>query len=153
MNRDRREALRRLGRLLENSGDRTVNAGRLADLIRNTGSYRWVGIYEISGNEIALIAWSGAGSPAFPRFPISQGLCGAAVSSGTTVVVGNVTKDPRSLTTFGSTRSEIVIPLKHPAAGKVFGVIDVESERLNAFTDDDRRFLEECARLIAARWK
>jgi GAF domain-containing protein len=147
------EFFRQLRELLEKPDDRPVRAGRLARLIRDAGAYRWVGIYEVSGNEIAVVAWSGAGSPAFPRFPINQGLCGAAVASGTTVRVGNVAKDPRYLTTFGSTRSEIVIPLKHSSDGKVVGLIDAESEQLNAFTDDDQTFLEECARLTAAFWE
>jgi L-methionine (R)-S-oxide reductase len=60
-----------------------------------------------------------------------------------------VTSDPRYLTTFGSTRSEIVVPILHPVTGVTLSLIDVESERVNAFTDDDRAFLEECASVLA----
>jgi putative methionine-R-sulfoxide reductase with GAF domain len=67
---------------------------------------------------------------------------------GASVIVGDVTKDPRYLTTFSSTRSEIVIPVLHSATGATLGIIDIESERPNAFKDDDRVFLEECASLL-----
>jgi putative methionine-R-sulfoxide reductase with GAF domain len=82
--------------------------------------------------------------------PVSRSLrASAAVSSGEAVVVGDVTTDPRYLTAFGSTRSEIIVPVIVPAARKVVGTIDVESEHKNAFTDDDRATLERCAAAIA----
>jgi L-methionine (R)-S-oxide reductase len=132
--------------------ERAAKARRAAELIRSAGSYRWVGVYDVIGDEIAVLAWSGPGSPAVPRFSVSQGLCGSAVRSGATVVVGDVTQDPRYLTTFGTTRSEIVVPVMSLARNAV-GVIDVESERLDAFTDQDRTFLEACGRAMASLWE
>ena len=138
-----------LGRALRSGDGRKATAERIAETIRSAGDYRWVGIYEVSGEEIAVIGWSGPGEPAYPRFPITQGLSGTAVSSGEAVVVGDVTTDPRYLTAFGSTRSEIIVPVIEPATGKVVGTIDVESEHKNAFTDVDRATLERCAAAIA----
>jgi GAF domain-containing protein len=69
--------------------------------------YRWVGLCEVTNVEIRAIAWTGADAPAFPRFPVTQGFCGAAVKARTSVIVGDVRNDPRYLTTFGSTQSEI----------------------------------------------
>ena len=125
-------------------GDRSTKVERAAEVIRRAGAYRWVGIYEVDGKEIAAVAWSGASGPVNLRFPIDQGLCGAAVYAGTTIVIGDVTKDPRYLTTFDSTWSEIVVPFVCPVTEISLGVIDVESERLNALTEDDRVILEEC---------
>ncbi|MBZ5596154.1 MAG: GAF domain-containing protein [Acidobacteriia bacterium] len=129
-----------------------AKAERIADHIRRSGNYRWVGIYEVNGGEIAILGWSGAGVPAHPRFPVAQGLCGAAVASRNTVIAGDVTRDPRYLTTFGSTRSEMVVPVFGPAGRGVVAVIDVESERVDAFTDEDRDFGERCASAIAGLW-
>ncbi len=137
--------LKEIRSVLEREDRRTATAERVAELIRRRGAYRWVGIYAVEDDEIAALAWRGPQEPAYPRFPASEGLCGATVRSGAAVVVGDVTKDPRYLTTFQSTRSEIVVPIVHPATRTALGVIDVESEQLNAFSDDDRRFLEECA--------
>ncbi len=139
--------------LLESPGDRTDKAKRIAEAIRIARDYRWIGIYTVEEKEIAVLAWSGTGTPAFPRFPVTHGLNGAAVSSRSTVVVDDVANDPRYLTTFGSTQSEIVVPVFNPATGTVVGTIDVESVEKQAFTDDDRAFLEECARAIARLWE
>ena len=131
--------------ILASSASRESKAKRIAEAIRLARDYRWVGIYEIDGSEIAVIGWSGPEAPSFPRFPITQGLNGAAVASRSAVAVNDVTLDPRYLTTFGSTQSEIVVPIVHPATKAVLGTIDVESVNKNAFTDADRAFLERCA--------
>jgi L-methionine (R)-S-oxide reductase len=146
---DESRLLDELGRVLRSADGRKAKAVRIAETIRSAGGYRWVGIYEVSDEEIAVIGWSGPGEPAYLRFPITQGLSGAAVSSGETIVVGDVITDPRYLTAFGSTRSEIIVPVKEPATRKVVGTIDVESEHKNAFTDADRATLERCAAAIA----
>ena len=119
-------------------------AERVAEEIRKAGDYRWVGIYEVGPEEISVIGWSGPDAPAHPRFPKDRGLCGAAAASGKTVVVGDVTEDPRYLTTLGTTRSEVVVPIKNEA-GKVVGLIDVESDQVEAFVPMDIRLLETSA--------
>lgn len=55
------------------------SAARLAAAIRRFGDYRWVGIYEVSAEEIGVVGWDGPGPPAHPRFPRTEGRCGAAV--------------------------------------------------------------------------
>jgi GAF domain-containing protein len=134
---------------LEEPGTRADRLRRAAAVIREAGPYRWVGIYDVLAGEIAIAAWSGPAAPAFPRFSIDRGLCGDAVRRGETVIVGDVTKDPRYLTTFGSTRSEIVVPILDSVSGHACGTLDVESERADAFGPDDRAFLEHCAAEIA----
>jgi len=125
---------------------------RMAERIREAGGYRWLGIYAVGRDEISVIGWSGPAPPAHPRFPKDRGLCGAAAASGSTVLVNDVAGDPRYLTTLGTTRSEIVVPVKR-ATGEVVGLIDVESERRDAFTSRDRELLEEFAPLAAGLWK
>jgi L-methionine (R)-S-oxide reductase len=136
--------------VLSSTEGRTAKAERIAGLIREAGKYRWVGLYEVSSDEIAVIAWSGPNAPAYPRFLVTQGLSGEAVRSGETVVVGNVQEDPRYLTTFATTLSEMIVPIKHPVTGQILGTIDVESDRLNAFEQDDRLLFEECARKLSS---
>jgi L-methionine (R)-S-oxide reductase len=140
-----------LRRVLASVDSRATKAERAAALIRRAGPYRWVGIYEVLPEEIAVIAWSGPGAPAHPRFPRTAGLNGAAVGTGEPVIVQDVASDPRYLTTLSGTRAEAVIPVKS-AAGEVVGTIDVESERADAFTDADRTLLEACAAALAPLW-
>lgn len=123
--------------------DRVRAAKRIADWIAGVRHYRWVGLYEVTPREIGMIACSHTAAPAFPRFPVAQGLCGAAVAARSVVNVGNVREDPRWLTTFGTTCSEIIAPVLSGA--RVVGLIDVESNQLNAFGAEDERFLEQSA--------
>jgi L-methionine (R)-S-oxide reductase len=123
-----------------------------AEMIRAACDYRWVGIYKIVRGDFVIVAKTGKCPPAYPRFPITQGLAAAAVESKQAIMVADVHKDPRYLPTFGSTQSEIVVPVI-AESGKVVGLIDVESEKLNAFTGDDRDFLEHAAYLIARALK
>jgi L-methionine (R)-S-oxide reductase len=136
-------------RVLVGGSDRERKAAGIAGAIRRAGDYRWVGLYEVTEEEIANLAFDGFGAPAHPRFPVTRGLSGSAVASGETVVVGDVREDPRYLTAFGSTRSEIIVPVVDRAGRKVVGTIDVESEKVDAFSEEDRAALERCAVALA----
>jgi L-methionine (R)-S-oxide reductase len=124
----------------------------MAEMIRTACDYRWVGIYKIIRGDFVIVAKTGECPPAYPRFPITQGLAATALESKQAIIVADVHKDPRYLPTFGSTQSEIVVPVI-TEANKVVGFIDVESENVNAFTEDDRDFLEHAAYLIARALK
>jgi GAF domain-containing protein len=108
---ERKNVLQQVTEVLLSSADRAAKARRIADAIRQSGNYRWVGIYEVDEQEIAAIAWSGIGTPAYPRFPVTQGLSGHAVATRSTVISNDVASDPRYLTAFGSTQSEIIVPI------------------------------------------
>ena len=125
---------------------------QMAEMIRAACDYRWVGIYKIVRGDFVIVAKTGKCPPAYPRFPVTQGLAGAAVEAKQAVMVADVHKDPRYLPTFGSTNSEIVVPVM-TESGRVVGLIDVESEKLDAFTESDRDFLEHTAFLIARALK
>ena len=99
----------------------------------------------MTDQEIAAVGWSGPGPPAHPRFPVTEGLSGAAVGGRRSVVVGDVAADPRYLTAFSSTRSEAVVPVVDPATGAVVGTLDVESAERDAFTEVDQQALERYA--------
>ena len=122
--------------------------GIMAEMIRAASDYRWVGIYKIKRGDFVIVAKTGKCPPTYPRFPITQGLAGAAIESKKSIMVADVHKDPRYLPTFWSTQSEIVVPVITETE-KVVGLIDVESDKLNAFTKADRDFLEHAAFLIA----
>jgi len=145
--------LDRLQTLLADPEDRSIRAKRIAEAIAAERHYRWVGLYEVTSVEIAMIACTGVTPPAFPRFPVTQGLCGATVATGSIVNSGNVQEDPRWLTTFGSTRSEVIVPVFEQGFDPCIGLIDVESDRLNAFSTDDELFLTSCASFLALLYR
>ena len=129
---------------------RARDAEGVADAIRAHADFRWVGVYDVGQTEVAIVAWSGGGPPAHPRFGRGRGLTSRAIAAGTSVVVGDVTADPDYLEAFGDTRSEAIVPVT--LSGEVVGVIDVESSELDAFDAADRRFLEACGDAARPLW-
>lgn len=125
---------------------------QMAEMIREARGYRWVGVYKIARGELIIVAGTGDDPPAYPRFPVTQGLCGAAAESRQTVLVEDVRQDPRYLPTFGTTLSEIVVPIVSRSE-RVVGVIAVESEKLKAFSESDREVLERVASLMGRAFK
>ena len=114
--------------------------------------YNWVGFYilEPGANPpmLALGHYQGAMTP-HTRISLNQGICGAAASSGKTVVVDDVTKDTRYLACSLETKSEIVVPVF--VRGKVVGELDIDSHFPAAFGSDDRELVEYCAQLVGKR--
>jgi L-methionine (R)-S-oxide reductase len=140
--------LQEIGGFVLASGCKRKDMKKVAEMIRAARDYRWVGIYKIVKDDFVIITGSGAEPPAYPRFPTTQGLCGAALESGKPIVVGDVRKDGRYLPTFHTTRSEIIVPMRNEQ-NEVVGMLDAESDEVNAFGDDDRQFLERAGGLIA----
>ncbi len=76
---------------------------------------------------------------------LGEGVTGAAASRREPVLVGDVRNDPRYLNSVDAVRTELAVPMT--ARGKLVGVIDLQSTRVNAYTEYDRALL----RLIAGR--
>src|SRR5579871_1002266 len=77
--------------------------------------------------------------------PLGEGIVGAAGATQIPVMVGDVRQDPRYLNALDAVRSELAVPMT--ARGKLVGVLDMQSTRLNAYTEQDRALL----RLIGTR--
>jgi L-methionine (R)-S-oxide reductase len=112
-------------------------------LSSNIPHYSWIGIYLVEGNDLVLGPWRGAQATEHTRIPMGKGICGSAAQSGKTEVIQDVQEDQRYLACFRSTKSEIVVPIK--TAGGIIGEIDIDSDTSQAFTEEDRRFLEQLA--------
>ncbi|MCI0501788.1 MAG: GAF domain-containing protein, partial [Epsilonproteobacteria bacterium] len=80
------------------------------------------------------------------RIPIGKGVCGSAAATGKTEIVDDVHSDKRYLACFVSTKSEIVVPIKKE--GKTIGEIDIDSDKIGAFTIKDKIFLEKVANIL-----
>lgn len=152
---DRNKLLTDLSNAVWSSGDRRLALEKVATILRTIGSYRWVGLYDVDKitDMVTISVWSGPSAPEYPSFPVTKGLTGAAIAARKTVNVGDVTADARYLTAFGTTRSEIIVPIFDTQRENVIGTIDVESEHLNAFSEDAQAFLEACADVIRHLWQ
>ncbi len=126
----------------------SVFVGRLQERL---GHFNWVGFYMIEKGRgvedpmLVLGPYVGADTP-HKRIPLSQGICGAAASSGQTLVVDDVQSDPRYLACSIETRSEIVVPVR--VHGAVVGELDIDSHTPAAFRNEDRKLVEHCAALV-----
>lgn len=111
--------------------------------------YNWVGFYLVDPTDAGYLIvgpYSGSFTPN-ARFTISTGLCGAAATSGKTVVVQDVTKDPRYLQGSSMIKSEIVVPIF--VKEKFAAELDVESYFAETFTRQEQAFVEACAAIVA----
>lgn len=110
--------------------------------------YHWVGIYMVDGDRLRLRSWDGPAATEHVDIPLDQGVCGFAASTGDLANVPDVSKDDRYLQCFLGTRSELVVPIR--SQRRVYGEVDIDSDRLAAFTADDEAFLTAlCDRLGA----
>ena len=99
-------------------------------------------------NTLILGPWRGEQATEHTNIQIGKGICGSAVKTGKTEIIPDVNNDSRYLSCFVSTKSEIVVPINKK--GKIVGEIDIDSDKLAAFSDKDRFFLERIAELISS---
>jgi GAF domain-containing protein len=114
--------------------------------------YNWVGFYMLEAGAqppmLVLGAFEGAMTP-HTRIPLNQGICGAAASSGQTVVIDDVSKDARYLACSLETKSEIVVPVF--VHGKVVGELDIDSHFAAAFTAEHQDLVQHCAAVVGKK--
>jgi GAF domain-containing protein len=111
--------------------------------------YNWVGFYLVDAADPGVLVvgpFVGSFTPN-ARIPLDTGLCGAAATTGQTVVVQDVTKDPRYLAGSSMVNSEIVVPIS--VKGKLAGELDIESYFANTFDRSEQEFVEACAMVVA----
>jgi GAF domain-containing protein len=112
--------------------------------------YNWVGFYMIEhklGDEPVLILGPFRGSMTpHTRIGLNQGICGAAASSGKTIIVDDVNSDARYLACSLETKSEIVVPIF--VSGRVAGELDIDSHFPAAFGAADKELCEHAANLV-----
>ncbi|HEY1656205.1 MAG TPA: GAF domain-containing protein [Candidatus Tumulicola sp.] len=145
--------LRELAAAVDAAKPREERARHAAAIVCAARGYRWVGIYDVADDRIELLGHSGPQVPASPSFSVARGLSGEAVRTQATVVANDVARDPRYLPAFSSTGSEMIVPILGAESGIAIGTLDVESERVGAFGEDDREFVEACAVALVALYE
>jgi len=108
--------------------------------------YTWLGIYLLEDDTLVLGPFIGRPTE-HVRIPIGSGICGLAARTKETVNVEDVNADPRYLACSLETKSELVVPIMD--GNTVLGEIDVDSDDLAAFKEDDEQLLKAAARLLA----
>lgn len=101
--------------------------------------FDWTGFYRVTGPGMLKIGPYQGGHGCLV-IPFSRGVCGAAARTGQVQIVPDVEAFPGHIACASSTRSELVLPV-FAAGGRLIGVLDIDSDRPDAFTGEDAREL------------
>ncbi len=145
--------VRQVSAQIANAVDLDELGARVTRLIQKTFDFYYVAIFTMEPNSSALRFRSSAVAPRKGKkkasialeVEVGQGLIGEAARSGSTIVCDDVKSDARFrfIDSLPETKSEVVIPLKFEE--RVLGVMDIQSDRLNAFHPNDLLILHALA--------
>lgn len=131
--------------ILEGESDIIAKQANLVALIHEQFQFWWIGFYRVLGEELVLGPFQGP--VACMRITKGRGVCGTAWQNAQTIVVPDVETFPGHIACSAASKSEIVVPVKN-ADGLVSMVLDIDSDKLNAFDDIDRQQLERIVQLL-----
>lgn len=109
-------------------------------------SYFWTGFYRVCGDRLVVGPY--IGTVGCLQIEFGKGVCGTAAARRETVIVPDVEQFPGHIACDAASKSEIVVPVFAPD-GELIAVLDVDSDRLNAFDEEDRVGLERIVALFA----
>ena len=136
-----KESLRNISAICEGEDDVIANMATIScELFHDDDRFDWVGFDRNIGNDTLKI-WPEQGGHGCLTIPFSRGVCGAAARERRTQLVADVDKFAGHIACATSTRSEIVLPVID-RDGHLLGVLDIDSDQLDAFTIDDQTALE-----------
>ncbi|MFM7711130.1 MAG: GAF domain-containing protein [Ferruginibacter sp.] len=130
--------------LMTGEPNRIANLANIAAALKEQFNWLWVGFYLVENDELVLGPFQGP--IACTRIRYGKGVCGTCWAKKETVIVPDVAQFPGHIACSSRSKSEIVIPLMHE--GTVWGVLDVDSETMNAFDTIDATYLGQLAAWI-----
>jgi L-methionine (R)-S-oxide reductase len=141
--------IEQLIRLLTATTDPIARMATMAALLHHKNPhYFWTGFYRLQDGKLVVGPYQGP--LACSILPEPNGICWACVRRGESVVVPDVHAFPGHVACDERSKSEIVVPVRN-AEGRVVGVLDVDSDRLNAFGNVDQEALERIAAMVFVR--
>lgn len=120
----------------------------MSALIHHAFGYLWTGFYRVVEPGALLRVGPYQGTLGCLEIHVGRGVCGTAAADRRTVVVRDVQEFPGHITCDARSRSEIVVPVIG-RAGALIAVLDIDSDQVATFDDEDRRGLEDIVRWFA----
>jgi L-methionine (R)-S-oxide reductase len=120
----------------------------VARLHEQEPTFDWVGVYLLDGDTLVLGPFRGLPTE-HDRIAIGDGVCGAVAKTGRTETVPDVRNRPGHIACDIDTRSELVAPIIR-TDGRLAGVLDLDSNTLDAFGEREIALIEEAAAAIAS---
>lgn len=138
--------LKQLQTLIEDETDEiTLLANASALLNQFLDHINWVGFYIWKDDELVLGPFQGL--PACTRIAYGKGVCGTAFKERKTLRVADVNQFPGHIACDAASRSEIVIPVV--IKDQLYGVLDIDSPKIDRFDEVDQQYLEEYVRIMS----
>jgi GAF domain-containing protein len=132
-------------------GGETLDEIALMATINSILSHRfpqfyWTGFYRMCGDRLAVGPY--IGTVGCLQIELGRGVCGTAAQRRETIVVSDVNAFSDHIACDPNSKSEIVIPV-FDRAGDLIAVLDVDSDQLDAFDEEDRTGLERIVGMFA----
>ncbi|MBK9264361.1 MAG: GAF domain-containing protein [Polyangiaceae bacterium] len=134
---------------LEGITDPTAAMATASALLHHGFGHLWTGFYRVVRPNLLRVG-PYQGTLGCLEIPFGKGVCGTAAQERRTVIVADVHVFPGHITCDARSRSEIVVPV-FDVSGALIAVLDIDSDRPNAFDDEDRENLERLMRWFAEK--
>ncbi|KAA6441363.1 GAF domain-containing protein [Dyadobacter flavalbus] len=131
--------------LIADESDLVANLSNITAALKEAFGFFWVGFYLVKEGQLVLGPFQGP--IACTRIPFHKGVCGASYTRKETIIVPDVEAFPGHIACSSASKSEIVLPVFH-RNGTVAMVLDVDSDIMNDFSEDDSEGLKQIIKLI-----
>jgi L-methionine (R)-S-oxide reductase len=135
--------------ILEGIADEIAGMATISSLVHNAFGYLWTGFYRVVEPGALLRVGPYQGSLGCLEIAFGRGVCGTAAAERRTVIVPDVEKFPGHIACDSRSRSEIVVPVLDKKRDLI-AVLDIDSEQLDSFDEDDQRGLEKMVSWFAS---
>ena len=116
-------------------------------LVNRFPHFFWTGFYRVCGDRLVVGPY--IGTVGCLQIEFGRGVCGTAAERRETIIVPDVTKFPGHIACDPNSKSEIVVPVFGPDSALI-AVLDVDSDRLDGFDEEDARGLERIVGLFGS---
>jgi len=131
--------------LVSGETDLVANLANITAALKEAFGFFWIGFYVVKENQLVLSAFQG--TIACTRIDFDKGVCGHCYTTRQTVIVPDVEAFPGHIACSSASKSEIVLPIFH-ASGEVVMVLDVDSDKLDDFSEVDAEGLQKIVKII-----
>jgi GAF domain-containing protein len=131
--------------LVSGETDLVANLANICAVLKEAFGFFWVGFYLKKENQLVLNAFQG--TIACTRIDFDKGVCGHSFTTKEIVIVPNVDEFPGHIACASASKSEIVLPI-FDKKGEVFGVLDVDSDKFNDFSEIDAKGLQKIVEIV-----
>ncbi len=135
-----------LSELLTKTDDKVAKMATIVAVLHHKMPlFFWTGFYQYNDNQLLVGPYQGP--LACQTLRKDAGVCWAAVNGNASMVVPDVEKFPGHIACDSRSKSEIVVPCRDDE-GKIFAVLDIDSDKLDSFDDIDKCWLEKIVGLL-----